>query len=212
MPSTRPKPDFVKPMSRMAGAAAALALGASLMAAPQAVADSDPGVRNLLQACSWADVCEFHPQQYWTYLGPAHHVGESLYNCGHNTNSTSIAWSDTTGSSNSVGVSISQGAKFADVFETEIQVTYSHTWLKQHTQSQTTNINVSPGWKGWIERSTAKQQATGWYEIHFGKRYYGHYIWYVRNYKESGPTGAPGVVAPRDTQMNSSELHSICHR
>ncbi|GAQ56046.1 hypothetical protein [Streptomyces acidiscabies] len=205
-----------KPLKRFgkaASAVAALAFGASLLAAPQAMAEDTPSTRQLLDACSWADLCEFHPQSYWTYTGPAHQVGSTAYNCGSQTNQHSINWSDTTGTTNSVGVSVSSGVKFFEVFEAEISANYGHSWQASHTDGETDTVNVPPGHKGWIERGTPKQQATGWYEIHFGSRYYGHYIWYVHDYQSSGFYGDNwrlGYVNQKDAPMASWERNQHC--
>ncbi|WP_105968149.1 hypothetical protein [Streptomyces geranii] len=210
MAFTRLKNRSIK--GRAAGTIAVLTLGASLIAAPSASADTDPGPARLLQACNnhETDVCEFHPQSYTSYIGPIHTVGDLLYNCGRNVNTTTVNWTDTTGSTNSVGVSLGASMEIEKIFKIEIETTYTHTWLTSHTTGQTTTINVSPGDVGWIKRGTAKQQATGWWEIHFGKRFYGHYIWYINNYKESGPTGKTGFVAPDDRVMTSAERSSHC--
>lgn len=204
---------FARLKPRAAAAAGALALGASLLAAPQASADSVPSTADLLAACSWADYCQFHPQSYWTYIGPAHQVGPTVFNCGSVTDSQTINWSDTTGSSNSVGVSVSGSVKFAEVFEAEIQASYGHTWTTSHTDGGSDTVNVPPFHNGWITRGTAKQEATGWYELHFGSRYYGHYIWYIHDYTESGfnaDNPNAGYVTFHDSRMSRVQLHSQC--
>ncbi|MER5806328.1 hypothetical protein [Streptomyces mirabilis] len=196
--------------SRTVGMVAALTVGASLLAAPQAFAADDPGPANLLQACNQASLCKFHPQSYWTYTGPNHRVGDSLFNCGSQTNSTAVAWEDTTTSGNSVGVSVTAGYKFADVFEAEIQTTYGHTWQKSHTDRQTTTVNVPRNSVGWIERGVGKQAAKGWWEIQFKRRYYGHFDWYVYNYQESGWRSTFGYVNTKDRPMTSAERNQHC--
>lgn len=196
--------------SRAAAAAvAALVMGSSLLVAPSALADDgNPTVAQLLQACSWADYCQFHPHSYWDYTGPSHQVGATAYNCGSRTNQHTITWSETTTAANSVGVSVSASEKFAEVFEVEITASYSHTWSDAHTDGESDTVNIPPGYKGWIVRGTAKQEAIGQYELHFGKRYYGHYYWYINNYAESG--FAPdypnkGFIAFHDAPMNAND-------
>ncbi|MFC8436004.1 hypothetical protein [Streptomyces sp. NPDC057253] len=205
--------NSVKRRYRTAAAVGALAVGASLLAAPQALAADQPTPRQLLDACSWADVCDFHPQSYWTYTGPRHQVGSSAFNCGSTTNQHAINWSDTTGSSNTFGVAISQSVKFETVFESEITLSYSHSWQTSHTDSETDTVNIPAGHVGWIERGTAKQQAKGWYELHFGKPYYGHYIWYLQNYQASGfnaDNPHAGYINFKDRAMTSGERQTHC--
>ncbi|MEV5850436.1 hypothetical protein AB0M32_51640 [Streptomyces sp. NPDC051985] len=213
MGSTPRKNDSANRLFRAGGAVAALTLGASLLAVPQSFAASSPTPKELLDACSWADLCQFHPQSYQEYTGPRHQVGRTAYNCGSQTNQHRIDWSDTTSSTNSIGVSISVGAKFWNVFESEIETTYRHDWTTSHTDTESDTLNIPAGSKGWIERGTSKQQATGWYEIHFGKRYYGHYIWYINNYKSSGydvDNSSKGYINFKDTRMTSTEFNQHC--
>ena len=210
MAFARHKHESGKRFSRIAGTLGALTVGASLMTAPQAFAADNPSVKQLLAACSWADYCKFHPTSYWTYTGPNHTVGDPVFNCGHKINPMTVSWSDTTSASNNVGVTITLGVKFADTFETEVSVTYGHTWTKSHTDSQSNTVNLDPHWKGWVERGVGKQAAKGWYEIHFGSRYYGHYIWYVNNYQESGWRSTYGYVNLKDKAMTQTEINQHC--
>ncbi|MCX5049646.1 MULTISPECIES: hypothetical protein [unclassified Streptomyces] len=213
MAYTRRTTGSRKRMFRTAGVIGALALGASLMAAPQASADDSPTTQQLLDACSWADSCTFHPTSYWTYTGPTHQVGSTAFNCASQTNQHRIDWSDTTASTNSVGVSISVGVKFWAVYEAEVEASYGHTWTTSHTDTESDTVNIPAGRKGWIERGTAKQQATGWYELHFGSRYYGHYIWYINNYQSSGFNNdqpSTGFINFKDAEMTSGERSAHC--
>ncbi|MFE3851693.1 hypothetical protein ACFXPN_11165 [Streptomyces griseorubiginosus] len=94
-----------------------------------------------------------------------------------------------------------------------VEVSYNHSWSTSHTDAESNTVNIPAGHKGWIERGTAKQKATGWHEIHFGSRYYGHYIWYVNNYQSSGYTGdKPSLdcVNFKDAAMTSGERSAHC--
>lgn len=213
MESARRGLKSVKRFSRTAGVAAALAVGASLLAAPQASAEDTPSSRQLMEACSWADLCEFHPQSYSTYTGPRHQVGSTAFNCGSLPNPHQISWADTTGATNSLGMSIQVGAKFWEVYEVSVEATYRHDWTVSHTDTESNSVNIPPGSKGWVERATAMQQATGWYELHFPSRYYGHYIWYVHDYQSSGYTGDQADLQHtylRDTPMTEAERAEHC--
>jgi len=213
MESARRGGRSVTRLSRSAGILAALTVGASLLAAPSASAEDTPSTRQLLEACSWADLCEFHPQSYWTYTGPKHQVGSTAFNCGSQVNQHRIDWSETTGTTNSVGVSVEVTAKYWNAFEISVESTYRHDWTTSHTDTESDTVNVPPGSKGWLERGTAKQQATGWYEIHFPSRYYGHYVWYVHDYQSSGFVGDRpdlGYVNQKDAPMTAGERAAHC--
>ncbi|WP_328834736.1 hypothetical protein [Streptomyces europaeiscabiei] len=211
MESARSGIKSVKRLSRTFGAVAALTVGASLLGAPQASADDTPSSRELLEACDWADLCEFHPQSYWTYTGPEHQVGATAFNCASQTNQHRIDWADTTGSTNSLGMSIGVSAKFWGAFEASVEATYRHDWTNSHTDTESNQVNIPAGFKGWLERGTAKQQATGWYEIHFSERFYGHYVWYVPDYKSDGFNGdGIGYVNFKDAPMTEGERAAHC--
>ncbi|NUR03554.1 MAG: hypothetical protein HOY79_45700 [Streptomyces sp.] len=214
MKFVRRKNSPAKRFSRTAGSLAALTVGASLLAAPQtAFADSSPTNAELLKACNWASFCKFHPQSYWGYTGPRHQVGSTAYNCGSQTNQHRIDWSDTTTAGNTVGVSVTAGYTFAKVFEVSVETSYSHTWQNSHTDTESNTVNIPAGHVGWIERGTAKQQAKGWWEIQFRDKYYGHYVWYVYNYQESGfnqDNPGYGYVNFKDRPMTSAERGAHC--
>lgn len=207
---------FTSHSTRTAGALAALTLGASLMTVPQsAFAADSPTTKQLLDQCGTrsVDVCDFHPTSYWTYTGPKHQVGSTAYNCASQTNQHRIDWADTTGTTNSVGVAITATVGFWKVYEASVQVSYGHSWEVSHTDTESNTLNIPAGYKGWIERGTSKQQAEGWYELHFPKRYYGHYIWYVNNYKSSGfnkDNPKAGYVNFKDAPMSSGERSAHC--
>lgn len=171
---------------RAAGAAVSLALLGGLLMAPQAVAASSPTSAELLDACSWADVCTFHPQSYTTYIGPEHQVGSLAYNCGTLTNDHAVSWSDTTSETNSVSISVKVGMKFAEAFEAAVEGTYGHDWTVSHTDTETNTLHIPAKNVGWITRGTSKQKASGWYEIHFPSKYYDHYYWYVYDFVQAG--------------------------
>ncbi|MEU6231045.1 hypothetical protein [Streptomyces sp. NPDC047042] len=195
-------------VARSAGAVAALALGASLLAAPQSYAADSPSVAELLQRCGSADLCKFHPQSYTAYTGPGHQVGATYYNCTHENAPSTVTWSDTTATTNSVGVAIEAQMEFWKVYKASVEVSYSHSWTTSHTNTDSKGINVRPGYKGWVVRGEAKQKAKGWYEFHFGKRYYGHYIWYINNYQAAGwDADHPGnaYAEGHDAVMTSGE-------
>lgn len=212
-PRTRGRVASVLRKSRAAGVIAALAMSASLVAVPAASADSNPSVADLLNACSWADLCQFHPTNYWTYTGPEHQVGDVAYNCTGTVMDHQVGFSDTTGSTNSVGVQISASVKFWTVYEASVTASYGHSWESSHTDNETNTVHIRPNYVGWLTRGTAKQHADGWYEIHFGSRQWGHYYWYINNYVSTGEDVDHwwmGFVAGHDRPMSWWEGHQHC--
>lgn len=189
-------------------ASVALALAGGLLTAPQAMAASAPTNAELLAQCATADLCAFHPQSYTTYIGPEHQVGATAYNCASTAADHAVSWSDTTGETNSVGVSISVSAKFWQIYEASVEASYGHDWTVSHTDTETDTVHVPTKYAGWITRGTSKQQATGWYEFHFAKPYYDHYYWYIYDYTSSGfnvDNPNAGYIATHDRAMTSAE-------
>ncbi|ANS66332.1 hypothetical protein SLINC_4108 [Streptomyces lincolnensis] len=212
----RRRPENKKRFARTAGAVAAVAVGTTLLVAPQASAADKPSVRELLQQCNTtSSFCAFHPQSFRTYTGPAHRVGEPTYNCDNTAGELSVGGQDTTGSSDNVGITITASAGFAKVFEVGLETSYNRTWERSHTDTVERKKHLNPWDKGWMERGTPKRQATGWYEIQFKKRYYGHFVWYVKNYTESGwDVGNPGggYINMHSQPMTRQERNEHCHR
>lgn len=60
-----------KGLPRTAGAVAALAVGATLLASPAASAADNPTPKELLATCGVStSLCVFHPQSFQEYTGP----------------------------------------------------------------------------------------------------------------------------------------------
>jgi opacity protein-like surface antigen len=195
-----------------AAAAALLCASGMTLAAPAAHADHDgkPTPRELLDKCNnGTDVCEFHPSgppEYFT--GQGHVVGLPAYNCTGTAQRTVVGWSDTTGESNSFGVSLGAEYGFAEVFKVSIEVSYGHTWETSHTEKQDTWVEVPAGHKGWVERAPRMKRVGGTYEMHFPDRYYGHYIWY-QGFTATAPDGA-GTISQHTAPMTEQERAEHC--
>jgi hypothetical protein len=131
-------------------AATVLATAGLMFAGPPANAAGTPTARELLDKCdNGTDVCDFHPAgPPAEYTDAGHQVGEATYNCTGDLQRSTVNWSDTTGESNSFGVSLSAEYGFSAVFKVSIEVSYQHTWESSHTEGQATNVDVRPGEKG----------------------------------------------------------------
>ncbi|GAB3962002.1 hypothetical protein [Streptomyces sparsus] len=193
---------------------AAAAVG-SLAFAPTASADHDgkPTNRELLDKCdNGTNVCVFHPSgPPDVFMGDRHRVGDATFNCTSDLQRSSVSWSDTTGESNSLGVSLSAEYGFAEVFKVSIETSFEHTWSSSHTESETTNIDVRPGEVGWVTREAQMQRVEGTYEMHFEDPYYGHYIWYVP-FTATGPVpDAPSTKTQHTRPMTDTERRQRCN-
>lgn len=192
--------------------AAMATAGATALAPTAAQAEEQPTTRELLDKCdNGTDSCVFHPDgPPEDSMGEAHQVGDSAYNCTPDPQRSTVGWSDTTGESNSVGVSLSAEYGFAEVFKVSIETNYSHTWESSHTETDQTNVDVRPGEMGWVTREAQTQKVKGTYELHFPDRFHGHYIWYVP-FEATGPKpDAPSTKTQHTRTMTDQEKADHC--
>lgn len=178
-----------------------------------AKAEDHPYIQELLDACNHVtDVCQFNPYpgQAGYYLAQEHQVGAAGINCTSVPAHHQIGWSDTTGESNTVGFTVTAEYQFLlDVFSASFQATYGHTWLWSSTNSETDTIDLV----GWISRAQSMQWMNGQLEEHFGWRYYGHYFWYIDNFRSDGPDPATNndKVVFYQRPMSGPELSGYCN-
>ncbi|MFC7341725.1 hypothetical protein [Saccharopolyspora griseoalba] len=197
-------------MKRIA-ATCASALGAVLLLAPPASAADEPTVRELLEKCdNGTDVCEFHPEgEPEHYQNTSEPVGAPVYNCTDRQQLMNVSWSDGTAESNSVGMSMSAG--FGEVFKVTFEATYGHAWRSEHTESQTTFIEVRPGEVGRVYHGAKMQKVKGSYEMHFPDEFHDHYIWYVNGFEAYGPADDQGGTVTQSTRpMTEEEQQANC--
>ncbi len=191
---------------------AAFLAAATTLTASSAYAADGPTGRELLDKCNnGTDSCVFHPYgPPETFRGDIHQVGDTVFNCTADLQRSTVKWSETTGESNSFGVSLSAEYGFSDVFKVSIETSYQHTWESSSTVGQDDSIDVKPGEKGWVERSTEMNRVKGQYEMHFPDRFYDHYIWY-QEFEAVGPVkDAPGLITKKTAVMSPEEKTQHC--
>ncbi|GAA1523500.1 hypothetical protein [Kribbella lupini] len=191
---------------------AAFLCAATTLTASSAYAADGPTGRELLDKCNnGTDSCVFHPHGApETFRGDVHQVGDTVFNCTADLQRSTVKWSETTGESNSFGVSLSAEYGFSDVFKVSIETSYQHTWESSSTVGQDDSIDVKPGEKGWVERATEMNRVKGQYEMHFPDRYYDHYIWY-QEFEAVGPVkDAPGLITKKTAVMTPEEKSQHC--
>ncbi|GAA4620687.1 hypothetical protein [Saccharopolyspora hordei] len=187
------------------------ALAATAALTPPALAEDDPPTaRELLEKCdNGTDSCEFHPSgevQY--YQDTSNPVGAPVFNCTDRNQTMNVSWSDTTAESNSLGLSLS--TTFGEVFKVSFKATYGHEWRSEHTESQTTFVEVRPGEVGQVYHGATMQRVAGTYELRFPDEFHDHYIWYV-DMEASGPADDQGGTITQSTRpMTDEEKAAHC--
>ncbi|NLU74835.1 hypothetical protein HCC61_19510 [Streptomyces sp. HNM0575] len=174
--------------------------------------DEQPTTRELLEKCNdGTDLCVFHPSgQPVDSMGDAHQVGDSAFNCTKDLQRSTVGWSDTTGETNTVGVSMSAEYGFTELFKVTITASYEHSWQSSHTEEQQTNVEVKPGEVGWITREAAMEEVNGTYEMHFEDEFYGHRIWYVPFTAKGPKADAPSTKTQHTRKMTKKEKQEHC--
>jgi hypothetical protein len=182
-----------------------------ILLAPSAQADDVPSPRELLEECEIGTTfCVFHPDGPTKEVkGESHQVGTSAFNCTDSPQTMNVSWSDTDTETNTIGVSMSVDGGFAGVFKASLQTSFSHSWAKAHTESQTTAINVPAGKVGWINRQPTLLEVSGRYELFFLFGYYDQPYWYVP-FTAISPKGDAGSVTQRTRPMTPDEAKAHC--
>ncbi|OOC54778.1 MULTISPECIES: hypothetical protein [Nocardiopsis] len=193
-----------------AGTAAGLAAAVLALTPAPAAADHErnPTVRELLERCGeGTDVCEFHPSGQPEYFQNASEpVGSPVYNCTDHEQLSMVQWSETTGESNSVNLSMT--ATFGAVFKQSFSVSYGHEWSSSHTQSQRTQVVAQPGEVARVYYGPRMQRVHGTYELHFPDREWGHYVWYAP-FTAEGPAEDQGSTVTQSTRPMTDEERSV---
>jgi len=198
----------------VAALVAAAGLTIVVGAGQTAHADPSPSSIELLQMCdNGADSCVFHPDGGPSlFAGDPHQIGTTLFNCGPGAAAKSVAWTETSAESNSIGISFVNAQEGSIVgalgaFKSEFEITYGHRWGSSDATSRATDVKVAPGDKGWLVRSSPMQRISGTYELRFGTRFYGHYYWYVPFTITAAAPDATDteVVSQREQPMTAGE-------
>ncbi|MFF4845461.1 hypothetical protein [Streptomyces collinus] len=188
------------------------------MATPPAhAADPAPTPAELLAKCNnGTDKCIFHPSgPMRNVAGETHQVGDSDYNCTRLSQRSGIGWSDTVEESNSLGLATtagvgtgSEGPGWKVSLSFSVTISYEHQWRHATTTSATTFVDVRPNSVGWVTRTPDLQKVKGTYELIFGKRFRGHYYWYVP-FEATSPLDT-STVAQHTRPMTKDERAKHC--
>jgi VCBS repeat-containing protein len=120
--------------------------------------------------------CSFIAKSQTAGFSPVRTVGTPVSNTTSTPTTYSIAIADQVSQSDTVGISVKLSggglAKLASIINIEITGTYSHTWVKTNTFTQTMNVPVAPGKTAWIEGSVPVWNVTGDFTIKIGNSTY----------------------------------------
>ncbi|MET8983135.1 hypothetical protein ABZX85_46935 [Streptomyces sp. NPDC004539] len=188
-----------------------LAAGALLaMATTSASAETVPTHEQLLSQCKKADVCKFTPTQLSTgMIGPEHQVGNTIINCGGTVDRT-WSWSETTAEQEQVGLSLSTTAQLLDILNGAASINFSRNFDKSHTTSESITQHMTPFTMAWTTRATGEQVITGDWELHFPSRFYGHYIWYDKDFQVKLEDPSAGYVLLHYRNLTADEAQKDC--
>lgn len=159
----------------------AMVVGLAGFAAPTAFADDQPTTRQLLDMCDKkkTDFCEFHPEGSPVVYRGSYKLAGGSTNCSDAKLVRVIRWESSTSTTNSFGVTINGGAQLGKIFQAGVETSFHTEWSWSDTQADEVQQEVAPHSGVNVYVAPMKTKINGTYELHFGKRYYGHYYWYV---------------------------------
>jgi len=201
---------LLKPSLGTAGIGALLL---ALLPAASASAEETPTTEQLLAECETADYCEFTPTSNELYVTEPEQVSPLSPNCDPSVVDFQANWSQTKGSTDSIGGSVTAKTGVMGLFEASFEANYSHAWTATSTTGGFLTLHVPEGNIGYITKATAMNRVTGTYEIHFGDRFYGHYYWYTAPVTIDGPdTTRPSseVIQGHNQLMSDTERAQFC--
>ncbi|MFD7611954.1 hypothetical protein [Streptomyces sp. NPDC059828] len=198
---------------RIVAAAAAICAVTAASTSP-AAADDQPTREQLTADCASGEgKCTFNsPVLGKAYLGKFHQVSDALYNCSSSTATQSMSWSDSVGSTDSVGVSVTAGGNIAGIVDLSVTATYNHSWTSTHTEDSSLTMTVRPGEVGWISRAQVMQEVSGTWQTHYDSPKWGHYYWFfgdtITGPAKNGTDGVSNAVVVKSRKMTSAEKKS----
>ncbi|MFI1801880.1 hypothetical protein ACH427_31705 [Streptomyces sp. NPDC020379] len=206
---------------RHVGRIAALSVAAAgvlaSMTLPAQAADGMSADQIMADCASGVGKCTFNdPKIGKAFLGNQRRVSDELHNCSSSDATQTLSWSDTVGSSDSAGVTISAGGKIAGIIDVSVQASYSHTWSSSHSETSSLTVTVKPGEVGWVSRAQAMQNISGTWQTHYDSPKAGHYYWYlpdtVTGPAPNGTDGVHNAVVVKTRPMTATEKKSCTTR
>jgi hypothetical protein len=200
-------------LSKAAGMAAAGALLLTLLPAAGAMAADGPSTQELLAACEGADHCEFVPVSSEKYTASQKLVSPMSPNCGPGVVDLQSNWTETTGSSDTVGGSITAKSGVFGLFEASVEANYNHQWNRSNSTGGFVMVHVPAQSIGYVTKSTAMERVNGYYKMNFGERRWDHYSWTTSGVSVDGPdkNGIGNEIVQGHTRpMTSGERTQYC--
>ncbi|MFE3766860.1 hypothetical protein ACFXPI_34475 [Streptomyces sp. NPDC059104] len=137
-----------------------------------------PGDMDVLGLCEGGADCTFNPLKSSVVTGPPTLV-ELAWNCTGQAQSTTVNWTKTFSSSNTVGVEVgvTLGFDLLQKFEASVKASYQHNWSESTTFGQSTPINVPARSVGMLSITPQTETVIGLFNVSPKNQYYGssHY-------------------------------------
>ncbi|MFI8219996.1 hypothetical protein [Streptomyces sp. NPDC085932] len=148
-----------------------------------------------------------------TYIDNWRRVSNLSPNCMSAPQRKSISWSQTTGTSDTFGISFK--VEVGAIVKTGVETKYEHSWMEQKTVSDTYHVDVKPGTYAWIKRGQVMQAYTGKWRTHYDDPKWGHYYWAtsydtVRQPAREGQDGLYSEVGWDERPMTREEILRDC--
>lgn len=129
-------------------------------------------------------------------LGPVKYVGKKYNNHTTQTQSETVAFTDTVSQSDSFEISTELGVKFMTMINTEISAKYQHSWTATTKYSESYPTTIEPNSAKWLERRQAVLRATGDLTVTVGNTVY---IVHDMYFDTPNPAGQSSMVRKTST-------------
>lgn len=153
------------------------------------------------------------------YFSKVKTVSSLFPNCTNQSQRARVTWSHTYGSTNTAGGSVTATTKtgvnagWVSEFSLAIEVSYSHSWLWQHSVSDSVYVKDPKHYVGWIEAGEARHRVKGTWTFLFPKPFDGYHDWTIENFTQSGPTkDGRAIDRVKDHHMSKKEYYNLCIR
>jgi hypothetical protein len=103
--------------------------------------------------------CDWKSRTKEAVLGPHKQVTKTMYNCSSSPATQAFSWTDTTGTTTTIGVKI--GIGIDSIIKADFEAHFEQSWMNEHSESETDQLTVPENSVGWIEHAQVMRKVSG---------------------------------------------------
>jgi Ca2+-binding RTX toxin-like protein len=165
--------------------------------------------RILKTLCSKEYNCEFEPTEKRETTAEKNVVGSSVVNCNKGKVETTIAAHESTTITNSVGVDVSAGVSFFEIFKASVTLHYKISIANSREFSQSVNVEVPEKQVAWVSLTYPVIRVEGNFTLKAGNT-----EWVLNGVYVDSPNPEPklgGEFIVQKVPLTEQELKDKCH-